>query len=128
MAHLKATMRQNPGMSLAKAMKAAKKTYKRGGADENKVGGMLVKVGGSACMAAGRRRKTRKHRKHRGGQLYGFGENNGTLSDGNGRMTPVGSVADQSNTTVALPEPVRAAQLTPASSGGRRRRRHTRRH
>lgn len=123
MAHLKATMRQNPGMSLAKAMKAAKKTYKRGGAD--KVGGYLVKVGGAACMAAGKRRKTRKHR---GGQLYGFGESGGTLSDGNGRMTPVGSVADQTNTTVALPEPVRAAQLTPAASGGRRRRHTRRRH
>lgn len=124
MKHVKATMKHNPGKSLADILKMAKKTYKKGGATEPKVGGVLVKVGGSACMTAGKRRKTRKHR---GGQLYGFGEQSGTLSDGNGRMTPVGSVADQSNTTVALPEPVRAAQLTPAS-GGRRKRRHTKKH
>lgn len=128
MAHLKATMKKHPGMSLADAMKAAKKTYKKkGGSEEPKVGGYLVKVGGAGCMPGGRRRRHTK--KHRGGQLYGFGEQDGTISDGNGRMTPVGSVADVAqggNTTVALAEPVRAAQLTPASGG--RRRRHTKKH
>lgn len=128
MSHLKATMKKHPKMSLSEAMKAAKKTYKKGGAEEPKTGGYLVKVGGAGCMVAGKRRKTRKHR---GGQLYGFGELGGTVSDGNGQMTHVASVADIAqgtpNTTVALAEPVRAAQLTPAS-GGRRHRRKTRKH
>jgi hypothetical protein len=130
MKHVKATMKQNPGKSLAEVLKMAKKTYKkkRGGADETMKGGFLVKVGGASCMGGRRRRHTRKHR---GGQLFGFGQADGTLSDGNGRMTPIGSVADASQgglTTTALPEPVRAAQLTPAPAGGRRRHRKTRRH
>lgn len=135
MKHVKATMKHNPGKSLADVLKMAKKTYKKkGGAEEPKVGGVLVKMGG---------RRRRHTRKHRGGQLYGFGQLAGTLSDGNGRMTPVGSVADAAQgglTTSALTESVRAAQLTPGgppspASGGRRsktssggRRRHTKKH
>lgn len=137
MKHVKATMKHNPGKSLAEVLKMAKKTYKKkGGAEEPKVGGFLVKVGGAGCMPGGRRRRHTK--KHRGGQLFGFGEGGGTVSDGNGRMTPVGSVADVAQgglTTNALAEPVRAAQLTPASGGrrsktssGRRHRRKTRKH
>jgi hypothetical protein len=86
------------GMSLGEAMKEAKKHYHK----NTHKGGMLVKTGG-------RRRRTT--RKQRGGQLYGFGEKGGTLADGNGRMTPVASVADASNKVYA---------------GGRRR--HSRKH
>lgn len=123
-------MKKHPGMSLGDAMKAAKKTYKRGGAEGEEVkGGNLVKTGGYLVKVGGRRRKTRKHR---GGQLYGFGELGGTTSDGSGQMTHVKSVADVAqntpNTTYGLAEPVRSAQLTPA--GGRRRKtaKKTRRH
>jgi hypothetical protein len=98
MTHLKATMKRHPKLSLSDAMKEAKKTYKKS-AKQHK-GGFLVKVGG-------KRRKTMK-----GGQLYGFGENGGPLSDGMGRMTPTGSVADAD-----------AAMRAP--KGGRR---HTKRH
>jgi hypothetical protein len=123
MAHLKATMKKHPKLSLGEAMSEAKKTYKKHGggiADtatpvsqetgplvntKGAVEGFLVKTGG-------RRHRRKSHRKtHKGGQLYGFGEQGGTLSDGMGRMTPTGSVADAA-----------------AKSGGRRRRHHTRRH
>ena len=102
MTHLKATMKRHPKLSLSEAMKEAKKTYHK---SKTHKGGYLVKVGG-------KRRKTMK-----GGQLYGFGENGGTLSDGMGRMTQVESVADiAAKTTVPK-----------TSTGGSRRRRHTRR-
>ena len=123
MAHLKATMKRHPKLSLGDAMKEAKKTYKKHGggiadtatpvsqetgplvSTKGAVEGFLVKTGGK------RRRHAR--RTHKGGQLYGFGEGGGTLSDGMGRMTPTGSVAD-------------AAQTVP-KTGGRKRthRRHT---
>lgn len=122
MAHLKATMKRHPKLSLGDAMKEAKKTYKKhgGGIADNAtpvsqetgplvntkgaVEGFLVKTGG----------KRRRHRRtHKGGTLYGFGEGGGTLSDGAGRLTPTGSVAD-------------AAQTVPKTGG--RRHRKTRRH
>jgi hypothetical protein len=74
------------GLSLKDAMKEAKKHYHP--SKKTQKGGVLVKVGG-------KRRVTR--RKQRGGQLYGFGEGGGSLADGNGRITPVGSVADAAN-------------------------------
>jgi hypothetical protein len=91
------------GLSLKDAMKAAKKHYHP---KKTQKGGVLVRVGG----------KRRSTRKHRGGSLYGFGEAaGGPLHGGQGRMTPVPSVADNQMTVSA-------------GSGGRRRRRSTRRH
>jgi len=103
-------------------MSEAKKTYKKHGggladtatpvsqetgplvSTKGAVEGFLVKTGG-------RRHRRKSHRKtHKGGQLYGFGEGGGTLSDGMGRMTPTGSVADA------------------APKAGGRRHRKTRRH
>jgi len=70
------------GLSLKDAMKEAKKHYHP--KKKTHKGGALVRVGGK-----------RHTRKHRGGSLYGFGEGSGgALHGGQGRMTPVGSVAD----------------------------------
>lgn len=126
MDHLKATMKKHPKMSLTEAMQAAKKTYKKHGGGlldtampVNQETGPLAQTKGAVegflVKTGGRRRKT--HRKtHKGGQLYGFGESGGTLSDGMGRMIPTGSVAD-------------AAATVPKTGGRRHRktRRHTRR-
>jgi hypothetical protein len=122
MDHLKATMKKHPGMDLGEAMKAAKKTYKKHGGGlldtampVNQETGPLVNTKGAVegfLVKTGGRRRHRKT--HKGGQLYGFGESGGTLSDGNGRMIPTGSVAD--------------AAATVPKTGGRRHRRHSRRH
>lgn len=86
------------GMSLRDAMTEAKKHYHP---KKTHKGGVLVRVGG----------KRRRTKKQRGGTLYGFGEGaGGTLHGGQGRMTPVGSVADAAS----------------APKGGRRRK--SRRH
>jgi hypothetical protein len=74
---------KSKGLSLKDAMVEAKKHYRP--SKKTQKGGVLVKVGG-------KRRRTQ-----RGGQLYGFGEGGGSLADGNGRITPVGSVADAAN-------------------------------
>jgi hypothetical protein len=66
------TKRKHPNFSLGQAMKEAKKHYHP--AKTAKSGGFLQKVGG-------RRRRTA-----RGGSLYGFGEGDGGLAGGAGRM------------------------------------------
>jgi hypothetical protein len=79
-AWLKAVMAaKKPGMSLGDAMKAAKKTYKKGGAGP---GGLV------AGPMGGRRRSTRKA-KMRGGTAYGFTGgpySDSELTDGAGRF------------------------------------------
>jgi hypothetical protein len=61
MTHMNKTRRANPGKSLGAIMKMAKKTYKKGGADEEPM------MGGSALtplpLNGGRRRGSRKSRK-----------------------------------------------------------------
>ena len=86
--HVMSVKKAHPSMSLGDAMKAAKKTYKKhhGGDDGIMNGGQLM---GKGSVAGGRR--TRKHRKHRGGQLYSFagGPYTGSeLSDGAARFPP----------------------------------------
>lgn len=118
-------MKKHPKLSLGEAMSEAKKTYKKHGGGlldtampVNQETGPLAQTKGAVegflVKTGGRRHRRKSHRKtHKGGQLYGFGEQGGTLSDGMGRMTPTGSVAD------AAPK-----------TGGRRHRktrRHTRR-
>lgn len=74
---------KSKGLSLGEAMKEAKKHYHP--KKKSQKGGVLVRVGG----------KRRHTKKQRGGTLYGFGEGaGGALHGGQGRMTPVGSVAD----------------------------------
>lgn len=57
MAHVKKTMRANKGKSLAAVLKMAKKTYKKGGAEETMMGGAAPLT---PLPLSGGRRKTRK--------------------------------------------------------------------
>jgi hypothetical protein len=62
MTHMNKTRRANPGKSLGAIMKMAKKTYKKGGADEEPM------MGGASPLTplplnGGRRRASRKTRK-----------------------------------------------------------------
>jgi len=140
-AWLKAVMAaKKPGMSLGDAMKAAKKTYKKGGASScgsgSGSGGMLAmppmggrrrrstrKAKGGAGMPAmpsipgmpgmgGRRR--RSTRKMMGGTAYGFSGGPYTGSDLPDGMTRFPSMPD-------------ATYQGPSELKGGRRRRHTRR-
>lgn len=60
MAHVKKTMRANKGKSLSQVLKMAKKTYKKGGAEEPMMGGAALTP---LPLSGGRRHKTRKSRK-----------------------------------------------------------------
>ena len=123
-AWLKAVMAaKKPGMSLGDAMKAAKKTYKKGGASScgsgSGSGGMLA----MPPMGGRRRRSTRKAmggrrrrgtRKMMGGTAYGFSGGPYTGSDLPDGMTRFPSMPD-------------ATYQGPSELKGGRRRRHTRR-
>jgi hypothetical protein len=72
MTHMNKTRRANPGKSLGAIMKMAKKTYKKGGADEEPMMGgaslsPLPLNGGASLspqpLSGGRRRASRKTRK-----------------------------------------------------------------
>lgn len=59
MEHVKKTMRAHKGVKLAAILKMAKKTYKKGGAEE---GAVVVPAAGRRKTRRGRgTRKTRKH-------------------------------------------------------------------
>ena len=131
--HVMSVKNKNPHFSLGDAMKAAKKTYKKGGAesdsdsdDEKKMmGGQLMGKGTVAGgqRVGGRRRKTRKAgRKMKGGQLYsqaGGPYANSILTDGAAPFVPY----DLSSMQFPGANPA-------AMTGGRKRktRRRTRRH
>jgi hypothetical protein len=60
MAHVKKTMRANKGKSLSQVLKMAKKTYKKGGAEEPMMGGSALTP---LPLNGGRRRSSKKTRK-----------------------------------------------------------------
>ncbi len=128
--HVMSVKNKNPHMSLGDAMKMAKKTYKKGGADE--MGGDIAMMNeaqnggqlmGKGTVAGGKRRKTRKAgRKMKGGQLYtqaGGPYTGSVLSDGAAPFKPY----DLSSMQFPGANPA-------AMTGARRRktRRHTRKH
>jgi hypothetical protein len=118
---------KNPHFSLGDAMKAAKKTYKKGGEVaemEEMAGGQLMGKGTVAGgQRVGGRRKTRKAgRKMKGGQLYtqaGGPYTGSVLSDGAAPFKPY----DLSSMQFPGANPA-------AMTGGRKRktRRRTRKH
>jgi hypothetical protein len=123
--HVMSVKHKHPEMSLGDAMKAAKKTYKKGGGDltmmdEAQNGGQLM---GKGTVAGGKRRKTRKAgRKMKGGQLYtqaGGPYTGSVLTDGAAPFKPY----DLSSMQFPGANPA-------AMTGGRKRktRRHTRKH
>jgi hypothetical protein len=92
--HVMSVKNKHPEMSLGDAMKAAKKTYKKGGSDEGgdiiamsetggqRVGGQLM---GKGTVGGGKRRTRKASRKMKGGQLYtqaGGPYTGSVLSDG----------------------------------------------
>lgn len=126
--HVMSVKNKHPEMSLGDAMKAAKKTYKKGGEVaemEEMTGGQLMGKGTVAGgqRVGGRRRKTRKAgRKMKGGQLYsqaGGPYDNSILTDGAAPFKPY----DLSSMQFPGANPA-------AMTGGRKRktRRHTRKH
>jgi hypothetical protein len=135
MKHLMSVKHKHPKLSLGEAMKLAKKSYKKGGADEEErkeTAGDLVEMHdavmeggqlmGKGTVAGGRRRKTRKTRKMKGGQLYtqaGGPYTGSVLSDGAAPFKPY----DLSSMQFPGANPA-------AMTAGRRRktRRHTRKH
>ena len=126
--HVMSVKHKNPHFSLGDAMKAAKKTYKKGGAEdeekEEMAGGQLMGKGTVAGgQRVGGRRKTRKAgRKMKGGQLYtqaGGPYTGSALSDGAAPFKPY----DLSSMQFPGANPA-------AMTGGRKRktRRRTRKH